>query len=312
MAVASFLGAGPTFLPLALIVAIAVVASAIAESLRLHIDDNIAVPFTAAVTLAILMTDTLPLIRIDHEPRVWLLVNTIAAIAGYAMRSVDLSGLIGGWLLGATIIVFAHWWLYVALLVFFVIGTVATKLGYREKEDSGLAQEGGGRRGFGHAFANVGIAAICAIAIAFASDTRTASVLWCAAVAALATAGADSVGTEVGQLLGSWTFLPVTFRRVPRGTEGAISIEGTLAGAIAALVIAASGILPLAKGWVPLPRVAFGWVGMVAACAIAASYIESIAGNWNRGRAERIPNGVLNFFNTVVGAGFALYFLRWP
>ena len=38
------------------------------------------------------------------------------------------------------------------------------KLGYARKSREGLAQEKGGRRGAAHAFANVGVAAICAVA----------------------------------------------------------------------------------------------------------------------------------------------------
>ncbi len=41
------------------------------------------------------------------------------------------------------------------------------------------------------------------------------------------------------QAYGQTTYLITTLRRVPRGTEGAISAEGTLAGAGAALAFAA-------------------------------------------------------------------------
>jgi len=51
-------------------------------------------------------------------------------------------------------------------------------------------------------------------------------------IAALATATADTTASEIGQLVGRRAFLPLTLRRVPVGTEGAISLEGTLAGAV--------------------------------------------------------------------------------
>lgn len=300
--VSYFLGEETPFAPRWAIVTVAVVLAAITESLALRIDDNISVPFASAVTMAIAMTSTAPALQLDRTTMIWLAVNTVAAIAGYALRTVSVSGFIAGWALGATILVFGHWRLYIALLVFFVLGTAATKLGYRRKQEAGLAQEGEGKRGFGHAFANVGVAAICAVAIAFARGDAVLA-LWCATVAALATAGADSVATEIGQLIGSRTFLPLTLRPVPRGTEGAISLEGTMAGAVAAVVIAATGILPLT------PVLGLREVLLVALCAVAASYVESLAGNWNRHRDARIPNGVLNFFNTAVGAGLALLFL---
>src|SRR5206468_10192232 len=128
--------------------------------------------------------------------------------------------------------------LYVAVLTFFIIGSGTTALGYRRKAKEGLAQEKGGRRGAAHAFANVGVAAICAIAC----WRGLGLVPLFMGVAALATAAADTAGSEIGQLLGRRAFLPLTFRRVERGTEGAVSLEGTLAGLIASLLVAVAGV----------------------------------------------------------------------
>ena len=51
----------------------------------------------------------------------------------------------------------------------------------------------------------------------------------------------DTVGTEVGQALRTPTVLLPDFRRVPPGTDGAVSVGGTLAGLLAALLLAALG-----------------------------------------------------------------------
>jgi uncharacterized protein (TIGR00297 family) len=226
----------------------------------------------------------------------WLIVNTVLALLGYAMKSVDLSGLIGGWLLGAIILVFGGWKLYLVLLAFFVIGTVMTKIGYSGKARLGLAQEKGGRRGASHAFSNVGVAAI--LALAAAAIDQASAALWLAAAASLATAAADTAASEVGQLIGRRTFLPLTLRRVPVGTEGAISIEGTLAGIIAALLVALVATRD--------PKM----VVLLTVAAFLGSYVESLAGSWNRKQPRSIPNGALNFFNTAAGAGIFLLLLR--
>lgn len=39
------------------------------------------------------------------------------------------------------------------------------------------------------------------------------------------------------------SYLVTTFKTVPRGTEGAISIEGTIAGLLASIVLASVGFL---------------------------------------------------------------------
>jgi len=290
-------------------IAITALAAAITESLPLHVDDNITVPCAASVALIIAgVHPTLPFGMWPHTPE-WIIVNGVLAIAGYFTRSVTFSGALGGWLLGTIIIFGAGWPLYVALLAFFVIGTAATKLGYQRKANAGLAQESGGRRGFSHAFSNVGVAAICAIAVSRFSRIDDEPLMWMTlaylmGIASLATAAADTTASEIGQLIGRRAFLPLTLQRVPVGTEGAISIEGTLAGAVSGTLVAVAAVLAFDYG-LPRPFEPMSGVkaiALVAACAFAGSYIESLAGNWNRKRIDPVPNGVLNFFNTAVGA----------
>ena len=115
--------------------------------------------------------------------------------------------------------------------------------------------------------------------------------------AAFATAVSDTLGSEVGQLYGRTPFLPTTWRRVPAGTEGAISLEGTLAGIAGSLVLGAIG-------W------GFGLYGptglaIVALGAFVGTLVESYVGAiW--GQDARIGNETMNFMNTVVGAVVAM------
>ncbi|HEX6178707.1 MAG TPA: DUF92 domain-containing protein, partial [Thermoanaerobaculia bacterium] len=235
--------------PKAPAILLAVVCAAIAESLPLGIDDNVSVPVAAATTLAAF---PYPL-ALPWQPfevsLPWLIANTVLAVVGYVVRSVSVSGAVGGWILGTIILLGAGWPMYAALLAFFVIGSATTKLGYRRKAAAGLAQEAGGRRSFSHAFANVGVAAICALAfsryINLPISSELPAVIYVMGIAALATAAADTTASEVGQWIGRRAVLPLTFRRVPVGTEGAISIEGTVAGLVAAFAVAAIGVLSL-------------------------------------------------------------------
>jgi uncharacterized protein (TIGR00297 family) len=293
------------------IVLLAALAAAVTESLPLGVDDNVTVPFAASVVLVIgnipvhgdyfVWPATIP----------WLIVNALLAIAGHATRSVNFSGALGGWFLGTILILGAGWPMYVALLAFFILGTAATKLGYGRKAKLGLAQEGGGRRGFSHAFSNVGVAAICAIAVSRTSRMETGfleamTLPYFMGIASLATAAADTTASEIGQLAGKRAFLPLTLRPVPVGTEGAISLEGTLAGLMGGLLVALAGVLALHYG---LLRVELAAILFITACAFLGSYLESIAGSWNRKRISPVPNGVLNFFNTAAGA--LLMYIAW-
>jgi uncharacterized protein (TIGR00297 family) len=214
--------------------------------------------------------------------------------------------MVGGWILGSILILFGGWPLYVALLLFFVIGTGATKLGYRSKAEEGLAQEEGGRRGFRHAFANVGVATILAILL---SMMQSWDLLLFAAIASLATAAADTTGSEIGQLFGRRAFLPLSFKPVPRGTEGAVSVEGTVASLVASFTVALVSVIVARRSDLAYPSLhgvslghILGPVVIIGLAGFAAAYIESIVGAWNRKRERGVPNDALNFFNTLTGA----------
>ena len=294
-----------------LFVTLSVIAAALVESLPLRIDDNVTVPWAAAFVLAPLLEfSPRPEVDLTRNALLWLVGNTLLAILGYLARAVDVSGMIGGWIIGAVIIVCGGWPIYAALLVFFIIGTAGTRLGYRVKEAEGIAQEKGGRRGFRHAFANAGVAALISVWMAY---TDHSEILFLAALASLATAAADTAGSEFGQLFGRHAFLPLTFERVLRGTEGAVSIEGTAAGAAAAFIVAAAGIAAAsryayapAEGLWPAPAMR---VLIIGAIAVVAAYLESITGSINRRHGSAVPNDALNFMNTLCGALLVLAIL---
>lgn len=285
--------------PAITIVIAAVVVSALVESMPTGVDDNITVPFAAGATLAVLAIQ--PLVGADVHPPVlwsWIIANTIFAILGYVLRAVDFPGAVFGWLIGDVVIAGSPS-IYVALIAFFIIGTACTKLGYRRKATAGLAQENEGRRSVEHAFANAGVAALCAIAY----WRGLGLVPLFMGISALATAAADTAGSEIGQLFGKRAFLPLTFRRVERGTEGAISIEGTLAGLIASFLVTIAGVAmvinrlrPGFAGSVEIDKA--NTIIVITLCGFIGSYIESIAG----ASVRNVPNTTMNFFNTAVGA----------
>ena len=117
-----------------------------------------------------------------------------------------------------------------------------------------------------------------------------------AALAALAEAATDTVASEIGQYSGPDARLITTWERVPPGTDGGITISGSIAGLAAGLVIAGvatvGGMLPRAQIWIP---VAAGFAGML---------IDSILGATLQRRGW-INNEAVNFFATLAAAALA-------
>lgn len=237
-----------------------------------------------------------------------LFVNAALAAAAFAAGAVGLSGVIGGLVVGFAILFFGGWGAFAVLVVFFVLGSAATRLGYRRKAAIGVAQEDKGRRGARHAFANCGTGAAAAILYFAAVRLGWTDPKWLLAVlaGAFATALFDTASSEIGQLYGKHPFLITTLRPVPVGTDGAVSVEGTLAGLAAGALIAAIGALP-GVGW-------YGGLGVLAVTigAFIGTTFESILGALTHAKRQ-MNNELLNFLNTVVGgaaAGILVYALR--
>jgi uncharacterized protein (TIGR00297 family) len=173
-------------------------------------------------------------------------------------------------------------------------------VGYRVKAARGIAQEKGGARGWRNAWANGGIAAALAVMAGFTTgDARALFVL--AYAAAVATAAADTCSSEIGKAYGRRTFLITTFRPVPPGTEGAISLEGTLGGLAGGAIIACVGA---ATGLYSPP-----WAIAVAAAGLLGSLAESVIGTVAERRGW-LDNDLLNALNTAIGAGIVILMAR--
>ena len=229
----------------------------------------------------------------------WILIalaaNAALGLLAFWRGAVSRSGFIGGVIVGTAILACGGWGAWALLCGFFVFGSAATRLGYARKARAGLAQDDQGRRGSKHALANCGTA--LGLSVAIALFPGQAGLLGLGIAAAFATALSDTLGSEVGQLYGRTPFLPTTFRRVPPGTEGAISLEGTLAGVAGSLVMGAIG-------WITGIYGLLG-VGLVAVGAFVGTLVESYVGAiW--GQDARIGNETMNFLNTVVGAAVGM------
>ena len=196
-----------------------------------------------------------------------------------------------------------------ALGVLVILTLAATRLGSARKLERRLAERPGGRSA-SQILANLAGAALfvsplgayAAVATGSSFPVNTA-LLTAAGLAALAEAAADTVSSEVGQALAASgrTILITTLRRVPRGTDGGISIVGTLSGIGAALAVVAAGL-------------ASTRVSLTAGAAVLAATLLAFLGDSLLGatleRRGWIGNDVVNATSTIVAGLLALLFAR--
>ncbi|MEH2079614.1 MAG: TIGR00297 family protein [Nostoc sp.] len=233
------------------------------------------------------------------------------------------AGLFHAWFLAILIWVTLGWQGYAVVMFYFLVGSGVTRIGMAQKEAEGIAEKRSGARGPENVWGSALTGALCALGVGiinsgFLVPTSQSlipitpypqgglhlpqSLLLLAYVASFSTKLADTTASEVGKAYGKSTFLITTLQPVPRGTEGAVSLEGTLAGIVASVAIAFVG---WGIGLIDLLGVAW----CVLAAFIATS-LESVIGATLQSKYTWLTNEVVNIFNTLIGA-IASVLLAW-
>jgi len=175
--------------------------------------------------------------------------------------------------------------LVAALVAVFVLTFAATRYGRSRKEARGLSESRRGRRA-SQIVANLGAAGLFA-----------AAGYYDGCIAALAEAAADTVSSEIGQATGHPARLLTTGRVVAAGTDGGVTVLGSVAGmAAAAVVVAVSG-----------PHHTVLRQGVIWGAACAGLFFDSLLGATVE-RKGWLGNDLVNFASTLLAAAAASLF----
>lgn len=243
------------------------VAGALAEIFPAKGDDNLRIAGAAAVALGAWLH---PLPPADGYLPL-LLVAACAALA-YATRATSAAGTWSGVVVGTA----AAWglgWRGIAMLAtLLVVGSATTA---RERRGRGAMQ----------VFCNGGVAAAAAL---YAAAGRA----WgeAAFAGALAAALSDTVAGEIGQRFGRNPRMLLLGRPCPKGIDGGMTWVGTIAGALAALLVPVAG----------------GFSGRLFAAVAVAGFLgnlaDSVLGRYVQPRLGPYGNDATNLLATAVGA----------
>lgn len=165
-----------------------------------------------------------------------MLAVCIAMLLSIVLRKIDVPGGMLGGFLAMAIFYGSGVNGLILLLLFFMLGSFASRLKLEWKQSVGLAEQNRGKRSTIHAFSNGGLAALFGL---FAWTFPDHASLFQAMLAGtLASATGDTLSSELGNIYGKRYINILTWKSDERGRDGVISLEGTLLGVAGSLLIA--------------------------------------------------------------------------
>jgi uncharacterized protein (TIGR00297 family) len=177
------------------------------------------------------------------------------------------------------------------LVVVFCVTFAATRLGSRRKEQLQVAEPRSGRSA-SQVMANLGIAGL---------TVAVAPVGWrLLALAALAEVAADTSSSETGQGFPGKTVLITTWKPVPVGLDGGISLNGTGAAVMAAVIV---GLTARFTGLASSRQTA-----IIVGAGIFGMLVDSVLGAVLERRGY-LNNDLVNLMGTIAAAGMAWLFI---
>ncbi|XP_065631626.1 protein VTE6, chloroplastic isoform X2 [Quercus suber] len=232
-----------------------------------------------------------------------ILSNMVIFVLGLPilLSGLSLSGIASAFLLGTLTWRAFGPSAFLLVATYFIIGTAVTKVKMAQKEAQGVAEKKKGRRGPGSVIGSSAAGCICAFLSIFQVGGPAFSQLWkLGFVASFCTKLSDTVSSEIGKAYGKTTYLVTTFKIVPRGTEGAVSVEGTIAGLLASILLSFVGCV---MGEISAPEaiicIIASQVANVGESIIGAALQEKEGFQW-------LNNDVVNVINISMGSIIAV------
>jgi uncharacterized protein (TIGR00297 family) len=217
-----------------------------------------------------------------------VLIIVAGAIVSATYQKLSFSGAIAASAVGLLVFAGDGYTGFIMLVAFFLLGTLATSWKKEEKHRLKAKSDRSVKRNAGQVLANGGVPAILGLLVLWMP--HHAGLFRLMMAAALSSAMADTLSSELGMVYGRWFFNILTLKKEQKGLDGVISITGTLIGIAGSAVIAFIYCLGFGRTfWLIILA---GTIGNLADSVLGATYE----------RKGMVGNNTVNFLNTLIAA----------
>ena len=316
------IGETPLTLPVLLLALIPMAALAtLAEAQSFRGSDNLSVPLSAALFIFLFRAlgpgDYLPYLF-------WTAGSGVLLALAARVKALATSGALTAWAIGLLIYLAGGWLWVTPIVLFFLLSSILTRLSPSPAAASNPGTRHAGKRNLIQVIANGGIPFLIAAAFGIWGNDH----LYIVFLAALAAATADTWGTEIG----GWQKKPprsiVTWRPVPKGESGGISLTGTLGTLVGAAALAGIGALlrpelVTFRHWLSITVIGFlaAAIDSLLGATVQVRYLISATGRIIENRAKTdletvlhsgwwwLDNNMVNLVCTGSGAALGLLWI---
>jgi len=209
------------------------------------------------------------------------------------------SGWVSAGILGTILWGCLSWQGWMSVVIYLLFGSLVTKIGFKFKKAKGIAEKRGGRRGPENVWGSAATGLFLAIMTKF--NPANVMMFKIGFAASFAAKLADTFGSEIGKRFGKDTYLITSLKKVERGTEGGISIEGTLASVLGSIFMAFI-MLRLS-----IISTKYHFI-VVVVSGLLATLSESIIGAKFQNK-YKLSNELVNAIQTSIASVFAIFAL---
>jgi uncharacterized protein (TIGR00297 family) len=195
-----------------------------------------------------------------------ILLAMIIALVSIRLHFLNIDGAISTAMMAMFIFGIGGWQWTIPVLTFFISSSILSKIGHSKKQHFRLLFEKSSKRDSKQVFANGGLALLIIVVYFFTSQ----DIFFYLYLASLAAANADTWATELGVFSISRPRLLTTFKRVEKGSSGAISFAGSSAAFLGSLAVVHSGLF--------FKDLSLSPVLILTLCGLLATFIDSLLG----------------------------------